>query len=135
MASHRLEDDLGYSPVNEVRQVWEQESAKDQEQESMTGIALIGSRCRCHRVEERPIGEPRDPDAVIPSLVKLFVYVLGRYAEEAGELTPNGANSVPRKLNTACSGSQNSMAVLKKNQSTGVSVNMTISPMMPRMKA
>ncbi|PKI41952.1 hypothetical protein CRG98_037659 [Punica granatum] len=32
-----------------------------------------------------------------------------------------GANSVPWKLNTVCSGSQNSMAVLKKIQSTGVS--------------
>ncbi|PKI26242.1 hypothetical protein CRG98_049069, partial [Punica granatum] len=32
-----------------------------------------------------------------------------------------GDNSVPWKLNTACSGSQNSMAVLKKIQSTGVS--------------
>ncbi|PKI37782.1 hypothetical protein CRG98_041828 [Punica granatum] len=46
-----------------------------------------------------------------------------------------GANSVAWKLNTACSGSQNSAAVLKKIQSTGVSVSITTSPMMPWMNA
>ncbi|PKI67135.1 hypothetical protein CRG98_012463 [Punica granatum] len=101
----------------------------------MTGIALIGSRCRCHCAEERPIGEPRDPDALIPPLMKLLMDVLSRYVEKSGELTLDGANSVPWKLNTACSGSQNSVVVLKKIQSTGVSVNITISPMMPRMNA
>ncbi|PKI73641.1 hypothetical protein CRG98_005968 [Punica granatum] len=46
-----------------------------------------------------------------------------------------GANSVAWKLNTACSGSQNSAAVLKKIQSTGVSVSITTSPMMPWINA
>ncbi|PKI35649.1 hypothetical protein CRG98_043961 [Punica granatum] len=41
MASHRLEDDMGYSPVNEVRRVREQESAEDLEQESVTCVALM----------------------------------------------------------------------------------------------
>ncbi|PKI77718.1 hypothetical protein CRG98_001888 [Punica granatum] len=44
-----------------------------------------------------------------------------------------GANSIPWKLNTARSGSQSSAAVLKKIQSTGVSVSITTSPMMPWM--
>ncbi|PKI66144.1 hypothetical protein CRG98_013463 [Punica granatum] len=46
MASHCLEDDLGYSPVNEVRRVREQEGAEDQEQESVTRVALVGRRRR-----------------------------------------------------------------------------------------
>ncbi|PKI71175.1 hypothetical protein CRG98_008424 [Punica granatum] len=94
MASHRLEDDLGYSPVNEVRRVREQESAKDQEQESMTGIALIRSRRRCHCAEERLIGEPCDPDALIPPLMKLLVDVLSGYAEKGGQLTLDGCEQV-----------------------------------------
>ncbi|PKI56139.1 hypothetical protein CRG98_023457 [Punica granatum] len=94
MASHRLEDDLGYSPVNEVRRVRKQESVKDQEQETMAGIALIGSRCRCHCAEERPIGEPRDPDALIPPLMKLLVDVSSRYVEKSGELTLDGCEWV-----------------------------------------
>ncbi|PKI44692.1 hypothetical protein CRG98_034917 [Punica granatum] len=51
------------------------------------------------------------------------------------KLCSGGASSVPWKWNTACSGSQNSAAVLKKIQSTGVSVSITTSPMMPRMNA
>ncbi|PKI67833.1 hypothetical protein CRG98_011806 [Punica granatum] len=94
MASHRLEDDLGYSPVNEVRRVWLQESAEDQEQESMTCIALIGSRCRCHYAEECPIREPRNPDVLIPSLMELLVDVLSRYVEKTGELTLDGCERV-----------------------------------------
>ncbi|PKI34665.1 hypothetical protein CRG98_044944 [Punica granatum] len=46
-----------------------------------------------------------------------------------------GANSVPWKSNTARSRSQNSVAVLKKIQSTGVLVSMTTSPMMSWMNA
>ncbi|PKI39126.1 hypothetical protein CRG98_040483 [Punica granatum] len=94
MASHRLEDDLGYSPVDEVRRVREDEGAKDQEQESMASVALIGSRCRRHGAEERPIGEPCNPDALIPPLVKLLVDVLSRYVEEIGELTLDGCERI-----------------------------------------
>ncbi|PKI65578.1 hypothetical protein CRG98_014078 [Punica granatum] len=94
MAFHRLEDDLGYSPINEVRRVQKQESAEDQEQESVTLVALIGCRRRCQCAEERPIVEPCDPDAVVPSLMKLLVDFLGGSAEEIGELTPNGGERV-----------------------------------------
>ncbi|PKI78394.1 hypothetical protein CRG98_001215 [Punica granatum] len=97
MASHRLEDDLGYSTVNEVRRVREQESAEDQEQKSVTCVALIRCRRRCQCAEERPIREPCDPDAVVPSLMKLLVDFLGGYAEEVGELTPNGCERVGHK--------------------------------------
>ncbi|PKI64496.1 hypothetical protein CRG98_015059 [Punica granatum] len=79
---------------NEVRRVREQESAEDQKQESMTGIALVGSRCRCHCAEKRPIGEPRDPDALIPPLMKLLVDVSSRYVEKSGELTLDGCERV-----------------------------------------
>ncbi|PKI59047.1 hypothetical protein CRG98_020555 [Punica granatum] len=94
LASHRLEDDLGYSPVNVVRRVREQESAEDQEQKSVTRVALIGCRRRCQCAEESPIREPCDPDAVVPSLMKLLVDFLGGYAEEIGELTLNGCEWV-----------------------------------------
>ncbi|PKI48956.1 hypothetical protein CRG98_030654 [Punica granatum] len=50
----------------------------------MTDIALVGSRCRCHCAEKRPIGEPRDPDALIPPLMKLLVDVLSRIPEFGG---------------------------------------------------
>ncbi|OWM70933.1 hypothetical protein CDL15_Pgr019174 [Punica granatum] len=60
----------------------------------MTGIALVGSRCRCHCAEKRPIGEPRDPDALIPPLMKLLVDVSSRYVEKSGELTLDGCERV-----------------------------------------
>ncbi|PKI73782.1 hypothetical protein CRG98_005828 [Punica granatum] len=85
MASHCLEDDLGYSPVNEVRRVREQEGAEDQEQEPVTRVALVGRRRRCQCAEKRPIGEPCDLDAVIPSLMKLLVDFLGRRDPPVGE--------------------------------------------------
>ncbi|PKI64525.1 hypothetical protein CRG98_015088 [Punica granatum] len=94
MASHRLEDDLGDSPINEVRRVREQEGSKDQEQESMTSIALIGSRRRCHCAVECSIKEPCNPDALIPSLMKLLVDILSKYAEKSGELTLDGCEWV-----------------------------------------
>ncbi|PKI74814.1 hypothetical protein CRG98_004832 [Punica granatum] len=82
MASYRLEDDLGYSPVNEVRRVWEQEGAEDQKQEPVTRVALVGCRRRCQCTEKRPIREPCDPDAVIPPLMKLLVDILGGPQED-----------------------------------------------------
>ncbi|PKI46858.1 hypothetical protein CRG98_032754 [Punica granatum] len=49
---------------------------------------------RCHRAEKCPIGEPRDPDALIPPLMKLLVDVLSRYVEESGELTLDGCERI-----------------------------------------
>ncbi|OWM77169.1 hypothetical protein CDL15_Pgr027232 [Punica granatum] len=60
----------------------------------MAGIALIGSRCRRHCAEERPIGEPCDPDALIPPLMKLLVEILSGYAEKSGELTLDGGERI-----------------------------------------
>ncbi|PKI78845.1 hypothetical protein CRG98_000770 [Punica granatum] len=89
MASHRLEDDLGYSPVNEVRRVREHESAEDQEQESVTCIALIG----CRRSETGGRGAPEDVGG------GRCVGGAPEYAGSmpVGELTPNGCERVGHK--------------------------------------
>ncbi|PKI71436.1 hypothetical protein CRG98_008173 [Punica granatum] len=59
-----------------------------------SGGGMTGCRRRCQCAEERPIGEPCDPDAVVPSLMKLLVDFLCGYAEKIGELTPNGCGRV-----------------------------------------
>ncbi|PKI56405.1 hypothetical protein CRG98_023208 [Punica granatum] len=67
MASHRLEDDLGYSLFNEVWRVWEQEGAEDQKQEPVICVAL------------------------------LLVDLLDGYAKEGGELASNHCERVGYK--------------------------------------
>ncbi|OWM72730.1 hypothetical protein CDL15_Pgr006217 [Punica granatum] len=60
----------------------------------MASIALIGSRSRRYCAEERPIGEPRNPNALIPPLMKLLVDILSGYVEKSGELTLDGCERV-----------------------------------------
>ncbi|PKI64508.1 hypothetical protein CRG98_015071 [Punica granatum] len=60
----------------------------------MASIALVGSRSRRHCAEERPIREPRNPDALIPPLMKLLVDVLSGYAEKGGKLTLDGCERI-----------------------------------------
>ncbi|PKI58760.1 hypothetical protein CRG98_020845 [Punica granatum] len=138
MASYHLEDDLAYSPVSEVWCVREQECTEDQKQEYVTCIMLVGPRRSSwwtswtgipRRVESWLQITANGLGTKMPWLAGVGLWMSVVYSSIVG------VNFVPWKLNTACWGFLNSMAVLRKIQSTGTSMSITKSPMMPRMKA
>ncbi|PKI55410.1 hypothetical protein CRG98_024183 [Punica granatum] len=131
-ASYRLEDDVGKCPVHESRGAREYEDLKDKNEKFVAGVALelVEGYFDANALE---VGE----------LARYRVEVVGRYdvlssrepIDESRVFFDGRGHSVPRKLNTACWGSQNLMTVLMSSQSMGQSTSSDMSPMILRMKA
>ncbi|PKI51079.1 hypothetical protein CRG98_028508 [Punica granatum] len=71
MASYHLEDDLGKCPVYEVRRVQEQNGPENEQEETVTGVPLIGFSCNSEYTGVYEVYEPCSPNTVLPFVLEL----------------------------------------------------------------